>query len=107
MRDLLSLFSLLLPVGHWRPLSQEGRLVAGGKRAERGWEGTSIDPPLFRLYEPLGDTPKATVGALNSEAVLPKSWLFVNQCQTEIRRQSNGGERKGAFFALPGKGGKQ
>ena len=82
MRDLLWLFSLPLPIGHLRPLSQEGRLVAGGKRAERGWEGTSIDSLLFRLYEPLGDTPKARMGPLNSEAVLPKSWLLVNQWQT-------------------------
>ena len=31
-------------------------------------------------------------------AMLPKSWLFVHQCQIEIRRQSYGGERVALLF---------
>ena len=34
--------------------------------------------------------------------MLPKSWLFVHQCQIEIWRQSYGGERVALLF-LPGK----
>ena len=108
MRDLLWLFSLPLPVGPLRPFPQAGRLVAGGKTAERGWEGTSIDPLLFRVYEPLGDTPKASVGALNSEAVLLKSWLFCEPMPNRNKeKESYGGEGKSGFFTLPGKGGTQ
>ena len=33
--------------------------------------------------------------------LLPKSWLSVHRCRTEI--QSHKGERKGGFIPLPGK----
>ena len=35
--------------------------------------------------------------------LLPKSWLSMHQCQTEIWRQSYGGRRKSDFIILPGK----
>ena len=102
-RDLLWLFSLPLPVGPLRPFPQAERLVAGGKTAERGWEGTSIDPLLFRVYEPLGDTPKASMGALNSEAVLLKSWLFCEPMPNRNKERVMEKERV-AFLLCQAKG---
>ena len=82
--------------------NRNGIILIGVTRSVNMSHGQTPGPSAQRVLA----TEWEGVKTSNLES-LPEYWLSVHQCQTEIRRQSYGGERKNGFISLPGKEGTQ